>query len=51
MCETPSWRLEPSPYPPPPQSHPTSTYSCGVTITPRVCSGFMSLDIIFLVPV
>ena len=27
--------LNPDPYP----SHPTSTYTCGVTIAPRVCGG------------
>ena len=27
--------LNPVPYP----LHPTSTYTCGVTITPRVCGG------------
>jgi len=27
--------LNPGPYPP----HPTSTYTCGVTITPSVCGG------------
>ena len=36
MCnETPSWKLEPWPLPP----HPTSIYTCGVTIAPKVCGG------------
>ena len=35
MCKTSSWRLELRPLPP----HPTSTYTCRVTITPRVCGG------------
>ena len=33
MYETPSWRFEPGPY----SSHPTSTYTCEVTIAPKVC--------------
>ena len=36
MCvKLPPKDLKPNPYPP----HPTSTYACGVTITPRVCGG------------
>ena len=35
MCEIPSWRLKLWALPP----HPTSTYTCEVTIVPRVCSG------------
>ena len=33
MCETLSWRIEPRHLPP------TSTYTCDMTIAPRVCSG------------
>ena len=35
MCETLSWRLELRPLP----LHPTSTYTCGVIIAPKVCDG------------
>ena len=36
MCVMLSPRdLNPDPYPP----HPTSTYTCGVTVAPRVCGG------------
>ena len=31
------WNLNPDPYPP----HPTSTYTCEVTIAPRVCGGHL----------
>ena len=38
MCvKLPSRDLNPSPCPP----HPTSTYTCKVTITPRVCNDNM----------
>ena len=33
VCEALFWKLEPDPYPP----HSTNTYTCGVTIAPRVC--------------
>ena len=32
--------LNPGPYPP----HPTNTYTCGVTIVPRVCNGVKLLN-------
>ena len=36
MCvKLPPGDLNLGPYPP----HPTSTYTCGVTIAPRVCGG------------
>ena len=39
MCETLFWILEPQLLP----LHPTSTYTCGVTIAPKVCSGKIPL--------
>ena len=36
--------LNPNPYPP----HPTSTYTCGVTIAPRVCGGNYDLGCVWL---
>ena len=46
MCiKLPLGDLNPDPYP----LHPTSTYTCGVTIEPRVCgSQTMSLALIAL---
>ena len=35
VCEASTWRLEPRPL----SSHSTRTYTYGVIITPRVCSG------------
>ena len=35
VCEAPSWKLEPRSLPP----HTTSTYTCEMTTTPRVCDG------------
>ena len=42
MCvKLSSGDLNPRPYPP----HPTSTYTCGVTIAPRVCDGQVVLKL------
>ena len=38
VCEAPFWRLELRPLPPLPP-HPKNTYTCGVTIVPRMCDG------------
>ena len=37
--------LNPAPYPP----HPTSTYTYGVTIAPRVCGGKLSIYLFLLI--
>ena len=39
VCETPFQILEPRPLPPISHKHPTSTYTCEVTIALRVCGG------------
>ena len=45
MCvKLPLRDLNPDIYPP----HPTSTYTCGVTIAPRVCGGNYDLGCVWL---
>ena len=38
VCKTPLGDLNPGPYP----LHSTSTYTCKITIAPRVCGGYIA---------